>query len=59
MLTDNIWGYLWSKLAYGALLFATALTNESIADCLAAPRLPPGLHRARRARSTPSRCAAA
>ena len=38
MLTDNIWGYLWSKEAYGALLFATALTNESIADCLALPR---------------------
>lgn len=35
ILTDNIWGYLWSKLAYGALLFATALTNDSIADCLA------------------------
>lgn len=34
-LTENIWGYLWSKEAYGALLFATALTNESIADCLA------------------------
>ena len=33
--TDNIFGYLWSKLAYAALLFATALTNESIADCLA------------------------
>jgi 2-dehydropantoate 2-reductase len=36
--TANIWGYLWSKLAYGALLFATALTNESIADCLASQR---------------------
>jgi 2-dehydropantoate 2-reductase len=35
VLTRNIWGYLWSKLAYGALLFATALTNASIADCLA------------------------
>lgn len=35
VLTTNIWGYLWSKLAYGALLFATALTNDSIADCLA------------------------
>jgi 2-dehydropantoate 2-reductase len=34
-LTENIWGFLWSKEAYGALLFATALTNESIADCLA------------------------
>lgn len=37
-LTENIWGFLWSKEAYGALLFATALTNESIADCLALPR---------------------
>jgi 2-dehydropantoate 2-reductase len=37
-LTPNIWGYLWSKLAYGALLFATALTNESIADCFALPK---------------------
>ena len=36
--TDNIWGYLWGKLAYGALLFATALTNDSIADALALPR---------------------
>lgn len=33
--TDNIWGYLWGKLAYGALLFATALTNDSMADALA------------------------
>lgn len=35
--TSNIWGYLWGKEAYGALLFATALTNESIADALASP----------------------
>ena len=35
IITDNIWGNLWSKEAYGAMLFATALTNESIADCLA------------------------
>ena len=35
--TDNIWGYLWGKLAYGALLFATALTDDSIADALALP----------------------
>lgn len=33
--TTNIWGYLWAKEAYGAMLFATALTNESIADALA------------------------
>lgn len=37
ILTANIWGYLWSKLAYGAMLFATALTNASIADALAEP----------------------
>ena len=37
IITDNILGYLWAKLAYGAMLFATALTNDSIADALAAP----------------------
>jgi 2-dehydropantoate 2-reductase len=36
--TDNIWGYLWAKLGYGAMLFATALTNDSIADALALPQ---------------------
>jgi len=36
--TDNIWGYLWGKLAYGALLFATAMTHDSIADALALPQ---------------------
>ena len=35
VLTTNIWGYLWAKLAYGAMLFATALTNKSMADCFA------------------------
>ncbi len=35
--TPNVWGYLWGKEAYGAMLFATALTNESIADALALP----------------------
>lgn len=30
--TQNIYGYLWSKLAYGAILTATALTNNEIAD---------------------------
>jgi len=38
VLTANIWGYLWAKLAYGAMLFATALTDASIADCLASAR---------------------
>ena len=37
VVTSNIWGYLWGKEAYGAMLFATALTNESIADALAMP----------------------
>ena len=35
VVTSNIWGYLWGKEAYGAMLFATALTNESIAGALA------------------------
>jgi 2-dehydropantoate 2-reductase len=35
VITDNIWGYLWGKEAYGAMLFITALTNEAIADALA------------------------
>jgi 2-dehydropantoate 2-reductase len=38
IVTANIFGYLWGKEAYGAMLFATALTNESIADALAMPR---------------------
>ena len=38
VVTPNIWGFLWGKEAYGAMLFATALTNESIADALAMPR---------------------
>lgn len=30
VLTDDIWGYLWGKMGYGAMLFATALTNDSM-----------------------------
>ena len=37
VLTDNIWGYLWGKLAYGAMLFATALTEDSMAENFADP----------------------
>lgn len=41
ILTDNIWGYLWGKLAYGAMLFATALTADSMSANFADPeRLP-------------------
>ncbi len=39
--TDNIAGYLWSKEAYGALLFATAVSDLSIADALADRRFRP------------------
>lgn len=38
VLTDNIWGYLWGKLAYGAMLFATALTPDSMAANFEDPR---------------------
>ncbi|MFN4128753.1 MAG: ketopantoate reductase family protein [Paracoccaceae bacterium] len=34
VLTDNIWGYLWGKLGYGALLIATALTPDSMSDAM-------------------------
>jgi 2-dehydropantoate 2-reductase len=45
VLTDNIWGFLWGKLIYGALLFGTALTNDSIADVLDNPAYRPVLTR--------------
>jgi 2-dehydropantoate 2-reductase len=34
IVSGNIVGYLWGKLGYGALLFATALTDDPIADVL-------------------------
>ena len=43
--TPNIFGYLWAKLVYGAMLFATALTNDSIADVLDLERYRPMLVR--------------
>jgi 2-dehydropantoate 2-reductase len=36
--TPNILGFLWAKEAYGAMLFATAVSDLSIADALAEPR---------------------
>src|SRR6478609_292109 len=39
--TDNVLGYLWSKQAYGAMLFATAVSDLSIADALADPAYRP------------------
>ncbi len=41
VLTDNIWGYLWGKLGYGAMLFATALTPDSMAENFADPERAP------------------
>lgn len=35
VLSTNVMGYLWSKLAYASMLFATALSDEGIADALA------------------------
>ena len=36
--TDNIMGYLWGKEAYGAMLWAGAVSDLSIADSLEDPR---------------------
>jgi 2-dehydropantoate 2-reductase len=33
-LTPNIWGYLWGKLGYGNMLYATALADASMADVI-------------------------
>lgn len=44
VLTDNIWGYLWGKLGYGSLLFATALTNATMSENLASERHFPVYH---------------
>ena len=43
VLTENIFGFLWGKLAYASLLFATALTDSSIADVLADKKSRPTL----------------
>lgn len=39
--TETIWGYLWGKLGYGSMLFAQALGQKGIADCLSRPELLP------------------
>jgi 2-dehydropantoate 2-reductase len=41
IVTDRIFSYLWGKLAYASLLFAQALGQVGIADCLARPELLP------------------
>lgn len=37
VLSDNVFGYLWGKAGYGAILKASALTDDTIADFIAAP----------------------
>jgi 2-dehydropantoate 2-reductase len=41
VLTQDIWGYLWGKLAYGAMLFGTALTVDSMSENFADPAREP------------------
>jgi 2-dehydropantoate 2-reductase len=41
VLTEDIWGYLWGKLAYGAMLFGTALTADSMSANFADPARTP------------------
>jgi 2-dehydropantoate 2-reductase len=36
--SENVLGLLWGKIAYGGLLTATALTNDTMADVLGDPR---------------------
>ena len=36
--TDNIFGFLWSKIALGAIYFATATTDSDVTDLYAVPR---------------------
>ena len=36
--SDNVLGLLWGKIAYGGLLTATALTNDTMSDVLSDPR---------------------
>ncbi len=43
IVTDNIWGFLWGKMGYGALLFASALTEASIVDVLDSREARPAL----------------
>jgi len=41
VLTADIWAYLWGKLGYGAMLFATALNNETMSENFADPMRTP------------------
>ncbi len=41
VLTKDVWSYLWGKLAYGAMLFATALNHDSMSENFADPQRMP------------------
>jgi 2-dehydropantoate 2-reductase len=43
--TSNIWGYLWSKLCLGSLLFATALVDAPVFEVLRRPDTQSALYR--------------
>ena len=43
IITNDIWAYLWGKMGYGAMLFATALTSDSMAENFADPNRGPAL----------------
>lgn len=38
MAVPDVWRFKWGKLAYGSLLFATALANETMSESLADPQ---------------------
>ncbi len=38
LLSDNIFGYLWGKAGYGAILKASALTHDTMAEFIGNPR---------------------
>jgi 2-dehydropantoate 2-reductase len=38
-ITDNLWGYKWSKVCYGALLVATALVDEPVYEIVLRSKL--------------------
>ena len=41
LLSDNIFGYLWGKAGYGAILKASALTNDTMAEFIGNPKHQP------------------
>lgn len=44
LVTANVWGFLWSKLCYASLLFATALVDAPIYEVVRGRSVGPGLY---------------